>query len=107
MQTWALESGYDYCDIEYQLDGGNWTSLARTSTTSMGWTAVGFEIPGAAGHRLVMRWRLTTDGSELNYGIYIDDFFVEAGNDSFTSPYTFIVDEDYGPLTVKEEPADL
>lgn len=107
MQTWALEGGYDYCDIEYQLDGGGWTSLARTSTTNTAWTAVGFEIPGAAGHRLHLRWRLTTDWSILNYGIYLDDFFVEAGNDSFISPYTFVVDEDFGPMTVKEEPADL
>ena len=107
MQIWALEGWFDYCNIEYQLDDGGWTSLARTSTTNTAWTAVGFEIPGAAGHRLEMRWRLTTDWSVLNYGIYLDDFFVEAGNDSITSPYTFIVDDDFGPMTVKEEPTDL
>ncbi len=72
------ESWFDNCDLDISTDGGgSWTTLASYSGHDATWRNEAFDLSGYAGDTVVIRWRLTSDGS-INYpGWYIDDVVLE------------------------------
>jgi subtilisin family serine protease len=70
-----LETNYDYLYTEVSTDSGNtWTSLGRLNGLQAAFAAQSFALPGADSVRF--RFRLTTDGSVVRDGVYIDDIVI-------------------------------
>lgn len=70
-----LESGYDYLYAEASSDAGaTWGSLGRLNGIQSTFVARDFALPPATAARL--RFRLTSDGSVVRDGAYIDDIVV-------------------------------
>lgn len=73
MAKYSLESGYDYLYWDISFDnGGTWNNLGRVDGESGGWAAISSPIP-AGGSNVRVRFRLTTDGSVVRDGVYIDN----------------------------------
>lgn len=70
-----IETTYDYGQLQYSLNGGGWVNVSGGSYdgTSGGWQQVTVNLTVAAGDKLQLRWKLTTDYSVVKPGWYIDD----------------------------------
>lgn len=77
-QRYVTEATYDYCHVEVSADNGaTWTELAAYDGTQTTWTRAVFPVPeldGAA--QAKVRFRLTTDISQVYDGCYVDDVVV-------------------------------
>ena len=77
-QRYVTEATYDYCHVEVSADNGaTWTELAAYDGTQTAWTRAVFPVPeldGAA--QAKVRFRLTTDISQVYDGCYVDDVVV-------------------------------
>ena len=71
----AVESGYDFCHVEYSTDGGSsWTQIASYTGTQNTWQQATFQLPALAGEAQArIRFRLTSDISVTADGCYVDD----------------------------------
>jgi hypothetical protein len=79
-QTYATESGYDYCYVEYSTNGGStWTSAATYNGTNMTWTEQ--EIAAAARWpaNARIRFHFTSDISLVYNGWHVDDITLIGG----------------------------
>jgi hypothetical protein len=79
-ERYSTEDGYDFCRPEYSLDGTNWYALTPIySGTKTTWTQKIADISDycAAGSMFRMRFRLTSDGSVVGDGWYVDDVSVD------------------------------
>ena len=73
MAKYSLESGYDYLYWDVSFDNGtNWMNLGRTDGESGGWKAMSAAVPNG-GANVRIRFRMTSDGSVVRDGVYIDN----------------------------------
>lgn len=69
-----LESNYDYLRFEVSTDGGtNWTQLVSYTGTATTWSQKSVSLAAYAGQSVLIRFRLTSDGSVVRDGAYVDD----------------------------------
>ncbi len=76
-----LESGWDYGRVEVSANGGGtWVQKAQYSGAQGAWQQVELAVPELAGSgQAQVRFRLTTDGSEVRDGWYVDDVGLRTG----------------------------
>ncbi len=83
-----LESGYDFLYYDYSPDGSSWTNLGRVTGAS-DWTTVAAALPSNA-KTGYFRFRMTSDGSVVRDGVYIDDVMIQPlvalHSDDMTNP---------------------
>ncbi len=78
------ELNYDFFRVEISTNGGaNWTTLRNSSGTSQGWPGwapqASIDLAPYVGYSNVkIRFRLTTDGSVVDWGAVVDDILVTA-----------------------------
>ncbi|HSM50040.1 MAG TPA: M14 family zinc carboxypeptidase, partial [Thermoanaerobaculia bacterium] len=78
---YVTESGYDYCRVEVST-GGIWTEVARYHGTQTAWQQVTLPLPQLDGAGTAqVRFRLTSDVSEVRDGWYVDDIVLRAAVD--------------------------
>ena len=86
-QRYATEPGYDFCHVEVSADNGaQWTEIATFDGSDTVWTRQTYTVPqlvGAAQARV--RFRLTSDGSQVADGWYVDDITLDAAVVPLTS----------------------
>ena len=71
-----LESNYDYLYVDLTADNGStWTTLAKVTGAS-DWTLVRASLAPYVGQSIKLRFRMTTDGSVVREGVYIDDIAI-------------------------------
>ncbi|WP_439330844.1 S8 family serine peptidase [Neobacillus piezotolerans] len=78
---YELETNYDKGYVEITKDGGTtWTQLGMFSHSTNGknWSTVSYDIASYAGQQVQVRFRVTSDGSVVKLGWYIDNFAVLA-----------------------------
>lgn len=91
-----LESNYDYLYFEASTDNGaNWATLFRV-TGSNAWSTYSTSLAGYTGQSIKIRFRLTSDSSVTQDGVFIDDLqFVAAKtiySDNFEGANFFAAD---------------
>jgi carboxypeptidase T len=71
----AVESGYDFCHVEYSTDGGSsWNPIASYTGTQNTWQKATFQLPALSGEAQArIRFRLTSDVNVTADGCYVDD----------------------------------
>lgn len=74
--NYDLESGYDYLYYDYSPDGTNWTNLGRVTGASGGWRTISAALPSGVNNGY-FRFRMTSDGSVVKDGVYIDDIMFQ------------------------------
>ncbi|MBP3041352.1 S8 family serine peptidase [Bacillaceae bacterium Marseille-Q3522] len=73
-QSWyELENNYDYGHVFISTDEENWTQLERYNGTTADWTLEEVDLSAYSGQRVYIGFNVTTDGSVLRQGWYIDD----------------------------------
>ena len=77
---YALESSWDFGLVEISTNGGStWTEKARYTGTQSTWGAVRLSVPELAGAAQArVRFRLTSDSSQVFDGWYVDDIEISA-----------------------------
>ena len=76
-----LESGYDYGRLEASTDNQQWTELQQyTGLSPAGdWTEVTVDLSAWANQpQFYLRFRITSDGSVVRDGWYVDDVVITA-----------------------------
>lgn len=82
-QWFEIETNYDNGYVEISSDGGNtWNELGKFSHSTNGkqWSSVYYNLDAYAGEQVNVRFRLTTDGSVVKAGWYIDNVQVLSAN---------------------------
>lgn len=93
----SLERNYDYLYVEASTNGTTWNQLLRTDA-SFDWAPVSVGLNDYIGQNVQIRFRLTTDGSVVYDGVYIDDLV-------FTMMTTFFSDNvESGPTFTGQFP---
>ncbi len=104
-----LESNYDFLYIEVQKNGGAWQTLTRL-TGARDWTQYGATLDAMNGDSMRVRFRMTSDGSVVRDGVYLDDFvmvpvtpvfsdsFEGTNNFSAQTPWAKVADA-FSPVT--------
>lgn len=94
LSFWAkyeLEAGYDYVFLDYSTDGGaTWSSDSQALATLNGmqpvWQQIVVDIPQLQDYNYVyLRFRLVTDSSVTEDGVYLDDIVLSY--EPFTCDY--------------------
>ena len=82
MQACSIESSSDHAVMDYSIDGGgSWTTIWSHIGTDMNtWHELSTDISFAAGHNLLLRWRLSSYNSITKAGYYIDKIQIIAGS---------------------------
>jgi serine protease AprX len=90
-----LESGHDFLYFEISTDGGqNWQQIGSPLTGSQpGFTGISNDLDGYLGNDVGFRFRMATDNSGEQDGIFIDDFEV-----TWYSPLTVADHESSAPM---------
>lgn len=70
----ALESGYDFLEVEVSLNGGTSWSKVFSLTGFRDWTPFSVPLGQFAGSNALFRFRMRTDSSITYDGVYLDDF---------------------------------
>ncbi|WNB91295.1 S8 family serine peptidase [Bacillus sp. NEB1478] len=68
-----LERNYDYGHVFVSTDMENWTQKLRVNSTSGGWIDGEVNLSEYAGQRVYIAFNVTTDGSVVKAGWYLDD----------------------------------
>ncbi|ALC92881.1 serine protease [Bacillus sp. FJAT-18017] len=105
---YELETNYDKGFVEITKDGGTtWTQLGlfSHSTNGKNWSTVTYDIGAYAGHEVQVRYRVTSDGSVVKLGWYIDNFAVLAAASPQGSAKADDIQETEKPKAVYSEPA--
>jgi hypothetical protein len=101
---YALETGWDYVFLDYSTNGGStWSSTSQALATLNGihtsWEQVEIDIPNLQNQTsLALRFRLVSDTSVTEDGVYLDDFVVSY------EPYTCYYGSErsmYIPLVIR------
>lgn len=94
-----LESNYDFLYYDYSPDGTNWTNLGRLTGNSSGWKTVSAALPANV-QTGYFRFRLTSDGSVVRDGVYIDDVMFQPlrviHEDPMTNPGNWTAQSPWG-----------
>ncbi|WP_097157957.1 S8 family peptidase [Bacillus oleivorans] len=72
-QWYNLERNYDYGHVFVSTDMENWVQKLRINNVSNGWIDGQVDLSEYAGQRIYVAFNVTTDGSVLREGWYIDD----------------------------------
>lgn len=78
MNWFNLETRYDFGHVFVSTDQENWTQLLRFDGISESWTAREVDLSEYAGQRIYIGFNVTTDGSVVRTGWYIDDVALSA-----------------------------
>ncbi|GAA0329490.1 bacillopeptidase F [Bacillus carboniphilus] len=68
-----LERNYDYGHVFVSTDQENWVQKLRVNNVTDGWVDGEVDLSEYAGQRIYVAFNVTTDGSVLREGWYIDD----------------------------------
>nr|WP_026583445.1 S8 family peptidase [Bacillus sp. J33] len=72
-QWHELENRYDYGHVFVSTDMENWEQVLRVNGTTTGWIDGEVDLSSYAGQRIYVAFNVTTDGSVLKQGWYLDD----------------------------------
>lgn len=100
-----LESGYDFLNIQTSIDGGNtWVTGARITGVS-GWRSYSIPLPAGSAQGLRIRFNMTTDGSVVGDGVWVDDIQLiglrEAHRDNLEGAQRFVGDSPWAITTTR------
>ncbi|MCA1319917.1 S8 family serine peptidase [Bacillus tianshenii] len=73
-----LETRYDFAHVFVSTDQENWTQLLRFDGVTTEWQAREVDLSEYAGQRIYIGFNVTTDGSVVRAGWYIDDVALSA-----------------------------
>jgi len=79
-ERYSTESGWDYCYPEYSLNGTTWyTLIPQYSGSNTTWSKRTVDITDfcSSGSTFRIRFRLTSDGSVVDDGWYVDDVSID------------------------------
>ncbi len=95
------ESGYDTCRLEISTNGGgSWTELAKWAGYGASWQEVTVNLSAYAGRpSVIIRWRLTSDGTVQYDGWFIDDVRILDGPTGTVNLYATSYENNNGDLT--------
>ncbi|MEH7223098.1 S8 family serine peptidase [Bacillus sp. JJ1566] len=82
MNWYNLERNWDFGHVFVSTDMENWTQLRRITDISSGWQSAEVDLSAYAGQRIYIGFNVTTDGSVVRDGWYIDD--VRLSNEPLT-----------------------
>ncbi|WP_175991103.1 S8 family peptidase [Bacillus sp. Marseille-Q1617] len=77
-QWHELERNYDYGHVFVSTDGENWTQALRVNNVTDGWVDGEVDLSAYAGQRVYVAFNVTTDGSVVKQGWYLDDVKLSA-----------------------------
>lgn len=83
-QWHELETRYDYGHVFVSTDQENWTQALRVNGVTTGWIDGQVDLSAYAGQRIYIQFNVTTDGSVVKDGWYIDD--VKLTNTALETP---------------------
>lgn len=86
MNWYNLERNWDFGHVFVSTDMENWTQLRRITDISSGWQSAEVDLSAYAGQRIYIGFNVTTDGSVVRDGWYIDD--VRLSNEQLTAGNT-------------------
>ncbi|WP_299738262.1 S8 family serine peptidase [uncultured Rossellomorea sp.] len=72
-QWHELERNYDYGHVFVSTDGETWTQALRVNGNTEGWIDGEVDLSQYAGQRIYVAFNVTTDGSVVKQGWYVDD----------------------------------
>ncbi|WP_045516760.1 S8 family peptidase [Neobacillus niacini] len=72
-QWYNLERNYDYGHVYVSTDNVNWVQKLRVNNLSNGWIDGEVNLSEYAGQRIYIAFNVTTDGSVVRDGWYLDD----------------------------------
>ncbi|TMU86636.1 DUF1416 domain-containing protein [Bacillus sp. BHET2] len=72
-QWHELERNYDYGHVFVSTDGEEWTQMIRVNGDSEGWIDGEVDLSQYAGQRIYIAFNVTSDGSVVKQGWYLDD----------------------------------
>jgi bacillopeptidase F len=72
-QWYNLERNYDYGHVFVSTDAVNWVQKLRVNNLSNGWIDGEVDLSEYAGQRIYIAFNVTTDGSVVRDGWYLDD----------------------------------
>jgi len=78
MNWHSLETRWDFGHVFVSTDQENWTQLFRFDGVTTDWTAREIDLSEYAGQRIYIGFNVTTDGSVVRPGWYIDDVALSA-----------------------------
>lgn len=78
MNWHSLETRWDFGHVFVSTDQENWTQLLRFDGVTTDWTAREIDLSEYAGQRIYIGFNVTTDGSVVRPGWYIDDVALSA-----------------------------
>ncbi|MFD1173866.1 S8 family serine peptidase [Oceanobacillus picturae] len=81
-QWYNIENNWDYGHVFISTDQEQWTQLARITNVSEDWEEVELDLSEYSGQRVYIGFNLTTDGSVVKDGFYIDDVKLADTSDS-------------------------
>ncbi|MFD2628969.1 S8 family serine peptidase [Oceanobacillus kapialis] len=81
-QWYNIENNWDYGHVFISTDQEEWTQLARITNVSEDWENVEIDLSEYSGQRVYIGFNLTTDGSVVRDGFYIDDVELSDTSDS-------------------------
>lgn len=105
---YELETNYDKGFVEITKDGGaTWTQLGlfSHSTNGKNWSTVSYDLSSYAGEQVQVRYRVTSDGSVVKLGWYIDNFAVLSTPAPQKSGKSDVIQDMEKPKAVYTEPA--
>ncbi|TYS69108.1 S8 family serine peptidase [Sutcliffiella horikoshii] len=103
MNWFNLETRYDFGHVFVSTDQENWTQLLRFDGISESWTAREVDLSAYAGQRIYIGFNVTTDGSVVRTGWYIDDVALSAESNATESASTQLEVTKEEKVEVKEE----
>jgi bacillopeptidase F len=77
-QWHELENNYDYGHVFVSTDGENWTQALRVNNVTDVWADGEVDLSAYAGQRVYVSFNVTTDGSVVKQGWYLDDVKLSA-----------------------------
>lgn len=83
-QWHELEARYDFGHVFVSTDQENWTQVLRVNGVTTGWIDGQVDLSQYAGQRIYVQFNVTTDGSVVKDGWYIDD--VKLTNTALETP---------------------
>ncbi len=91
---YQTEPGYDYGYVEYSIDGGaHWSTAGAYNGYQTTWTQASVPLPALDGQSNVrLRFRFTSDGSQVYDGWYIDDIALQGASISCSLPMAPVAD---------------
>ncbi|MBN1424252.1 S8 family serine peptidase [Candidatus Fermentibacteria bacterium] len=84
---YGLEDGHDFCHVEASRDGEEWRALLSLTGRQMAWTrfeATLGEFVGEGCDSVLIRFRLVSDESGQDVGVYLDDVYIDTRAGSAT-----------------------